>query len=255
MPIVLPDEIRRYEESGLLLHPCKDKKPVFAGWQEIASSDPAKNEEWFAVYRYNVGLLTGERNGIVVLDFDDLEMAREFFKQFREKIRAIMQTPRPGIHFPFRHPGGHVGNAVKMRIGNLLADIRGDGGYVVSPPSMNHGYHFVDGFELDPKKLEVFDPRWIEQKEVKRQKIEEDDTMRRIYRAMKWAEKVEPAVEHKGWHNKLFYFCCAMFQKFGLTVDQAYPLILAYNQKCKPPMCPDGLKHKIEDALAKATNP
>jgi len=28
-----------------------------------------------------------------------------------------MQTPRPGVHFAFAHPGGYIGNAVKATIG------------------------------------------------------------------------------------------------------------------------------------------
>jgi hypothetical protein len=58
-------------------------------------------------------------------------------------------------------------------------------------------------------------------------------------------------VEHQGWHNKIFWFCCSLASKFGLTEEQAVPLILAYNQRCQPPMCQNGLKHKIEDAWKK----
>jgi hypothetical protein len=163
VPHMLPDEIRRYEDSGLLLIPCKpDKTPAYKGWQQIASSQRQTHQRWFLQLGHQVGILTGCRNGLVYLDFDDRSAAREFFNQFRSRIRAIVETPH-GCHFPFRHPGGTIPNAVKTRIGNLLADIRGDGGYVIAPPSRINGnpYRFVEGYELEPKRLELFSPAWL----------------------------------------------------------------------------------------------
>jgi hypothetical protein len=250
---MLPREIEKYEESGLLLIPCKqDKHPAYKGWQQIASSERSKHKEWFEANHFNVGLLTGERNGIVVIDFDDLEMARSFYHEFRAKIKTIMQTPRPGIHFVFKHPGEIVRNAVKARIGDLLADVRGDGGFILAPPSETYGpYRFVEGFDLDPKQLEVFDPKWIERKEVKREPIHEDDTLRRITRARAWLAKHEPAISGQGGHKQMFSACCRMFQRFQLTIEQAWPLILEYSERCVPPFSEKELRHKILDASQK----
>ena len=48
----------------------------------------------------------------------------------------VVETPR-GVHLYFRHPGTHVGNRtrVKDETAKPRYDIRGDGGYVVAPPS------------------------------------------------------------------------------------------------------------------------
>jgi len=62
-------------------------------------------------------------------------------------------------------------------------------------------------------------------------------------------QKVEPAVSGQGGHNKLFYACCGVLRKFGLSLDQAWPLLLEYNSRCQPPFSERELLHKAEDAL------
>jgi hypothetical protein len=114
------------------------------------------------------GILTGERNGIVVIDFDDgVESARRFYRELCKKFTgtpkvAIARTPRPGIHMVMGHPGEPVKNAVKAMIMDVVADVRADGGYIVADPSVTCGrYEWVKGFELSTKKLDVFDPAWL----------------------------------------------------------------------------------------------
>src|SRR5262245_16125200 len=46
---------------------------------------------------YNIGLVA---KGITVVDLDDKELAREFWKKYREIITTAWETKR-GIHIPF----------------------------------------------------------------------------------------------------------------------------------------------------------
>jgi hypothetical protein len=46
----------------------------------------------------------------------------------------IVQTGSGGLHIYLAHPGGKVRNNVGQRLGDGI-DIRGDGGYVIAPPS------------------------------------------------------------------------------------------------------------------------
>ena len=118
----------------------------------------------------NLGIVTGSISRIVVVDCESIDDAKWFWES-RGKTTAVVETPR-GIHFYFRHPGQHVGNAqrVKDDAGNPRYDIRGDGGYVVAPPSeviegdgvaKTGAYRWRDGKQLiSVDVLPVFNPEF-----------------------------------------------------------------------------------------------
>ena len=147
---------------------------------------------------------------------------------------AIARTPRPGIHLVMKYPDEPVKNSVKAKLGNIIADIRANGAFVLAAPSVTYGrYKWVNGFELNTTDLDVFDPRWIERKEVKCLKVE-DDTILRIVRARLYATTVEGAVSGCGGHNRTYRLACKLRRDFALSVDQALPILLEWNEKCQP---------------------
>ena len=62
-------------------------------------------------------------------------------------VTRIGHTPSAGFHFLFQHPGSSIRNAVGILPG---VDIRGDGGYIVAPPSTigSNAYHWEDESEV-----------------------------------------------------------------------------------------------------------
>ncbi|MEO5366349.1 MAG: bifunctional DNA primase/polymerase, partial [Magnetococcus sp. WYHC-3] len=231
-------DMKRYEDQGLLLHPCKeDKSPLLKGWQSRASCEPSQLEEWFSTGQYKVGLLTGERNGIVVLDFDDKPMARRFFKEFRDKIKTLVETPR-GIHAYFAHPGGRVANTVKARIGDVIADIRGDGGYVVAP----HTYRFVEGFELDVKRLVSLDALKIERKGGK------GDARLAIKDPIKYISRIR-AIQGQNGSGQCFRACCVLRDSGLFSESETLAAMIIWNEtNAEPPFNLKELAHKVTDA-------
>ena len=105
-----------------------------------ASRNEAQVKQWWWQWPdANVGLATGVASGVVVLDIDGPKGA-ESIKALQAKHGKLPKTPTArtgggGWHLYFRHPGGLVRNSVK-RLGDGL-DVRGDGGYVVAPPSIH----------------------------------------------------------------------------------------------------------------------
>jgi hypothetical protein len=230
--------------------PLSGKSPI-GPWKEQASDDPCEIEAWKRS-GHNLGLPTGRLNRIVVRDYDGplgLEIAREEYRRRREFFQCLVKTPN-GLHVYLRQPEFDLRNSQKIE--GEPVDHRGEGGYVVSAGSTVNGkkYEFVEGHEFHAvEDLPVFPDLWLPtKKEVIVPTIEETDVLRRITRARLWLLKAEPAISGQRGHAKLFYCCCVVFTKFGLSMDQAWPLLLEYNARCVPPFSEKELRHKLEDA-------
>lgn len=104
----------------------------------MLESDPAVHEQWIQE-GLNVGFPL-EENGRSVIDFDEIEPARAFWKAHRNLCTVIVRTRR-GVHFHFS------GSTQTRKFAH--GDIKGNG-YVVYPPSVidNHQYEFIARGEL-----------------------------------------------------------------------------------------------------------
>lgn len=121
---------------GLSVFPVQPggKRPLFS-WERF-QTQPANYQEitsWRA--HCNLAMATGALSGVVIVDCESAEDT-EWFTVQRSGSPLRTQTPR-GYHLWFRHPGGHVPCAAKVPdpTGRPRYDIRGDGGYVLLPPS------------------------------------------------------------------------------------------------------------------------
>jgi hypothetical protein len=96
-----------------------------------------------------VGVPTGKKSGVVVLDVDVDEGGLESLAKLERAGAPIPKTARVrtgggGIHVFFRNPRGtEIRNSAGL-LGPGL-DVRGEGGYVVVPPSRTQSsYQWVD---------------------------------------------------------------------------------------------------------------
>ena len=120
------------------------KRPVLDSWERFQRERATPDEvgRWFDEHpRANLGIVTGAVSGIFVLDLDG-KNAQALVRKAGILLpkTACAATGNGGWHYYFRHPGVRVPNRVKLLSdGNGSAvDVRGDGGYVVAPPSI-HG--------------------------------------------------------------------------------------------------------------------
>lgn len=120
----------KYLEMGYSVIPMKkDKKPYFL-WKEFQTRHPSREEiiHWWDMYPdANVAIITGKISGIAVVDVEKggdvagLPMTR------------IVKTGGGGWHYYYKYQDG-IENKVRLR---EKTDIRGEGGYVVAPPSIH----------------------------------------------------------------------------------------------------------------------
>ena len=134
--------------------------------QQATSAAPMIQAWWRRWPEANIGLVTGEASGLVVLDVDPRhggEVALEELERRFGELPSTVQanTGGGGRHLVFRHPGIRVPNSAGL-LGPGL-DMRGDGGYIVAPPSLHaSGHRYVwDGAHpltaLEPAPI----PGWL----------------------------------------------------------------------------------------------
>jgi hypothetical protein len=67
-------------------------------------------------------------------------------------------------------------------------------------------------------------------------------------RADAYLSRIPGAVSKQGGHNQTFRAACVLVLGFGLTPDEAYPLLANWNLTCVPPWSDRDLWHKLHDA-------
>lgn len=131
---------QEYVRKGFSVIPVThDKRPAVHEWKTFQSRHalPSEIEEWYAKWpTCGVGIITGTISGLVVVDIDSPEALQKMV-EIKDQLGAppTVVTGK-GFHMYYRYPTGVgvVGNSVNKELG---LDIRGEGGYVVAPPSVH----------------------------------------------------------------------------------------------------------------------
>jgi putative DNA primase/helicase len=118
------------------------KHPRVTGGFKVATTDARQIQAWWRKWPdANIGIATGAVSGLIVIDIDGadgLATLQSLVAQHGALPRtAIVKTAR-GWHLYFAMPA--TCTPIPCSIGNGL-DVRGDGGYVVSPPSRHASGH------------------------------------------------------------------------------------------------------------------
>jgi len=135
-----------YAARGYPVFPCnRDKTPATEHGFKDATRDQQTIRQWWSVQPdAMIGVPTGAVSGIVVVDLDtDPAAGTDGPAAFTALIRSEgspirtrkHRTPRGGCHLLFAHPGTPVKNSAGALASGV--DIRGDGGYIIMPPSSN----------------------------------------------------------------------------------------------------------------------
>ncbi|MBZ9755270.1 bifunctional DNA primase/polymerase [Mesorhizobium sp. ESP6-5] len=121
--------------------PAAGKRPLIPAWQQAATTDPVQIGAWFSRWPIaNIGIATGAQSGVVVLDVDHKNGGMESLERLRQEIELpetlTAKSGSGGLHFYYRYP---LDEDVRNSAGKLGPglDIRGEGGFIVAPPSMH----------------------------------------------------------------------------------------------------------------------
>ncbi|WP_221091567.1 bifunctional DNA primase/polymerase [Deinococcus aquaedulcis] len=109
-----------------------------SSWKEMQRRLPTREEleAWYLEHRARgLGIVTGQVSGWVVIDVDPAGLG--LLQELGWAPHVL--TPSGGAHLYLKHPGWYVASNASHAGGTLPPgfDVRGDGGYIMAPPSRN----------------------------------------------------------------------------------------------------------------------
>ena len=129
----------RYAKRGLAVFPCgPDKRPLTENGFKDASADAEQICAWWSAHPdAMIGMPTGPASGIDVLDIDVKNVdGFAALPGWSDMSPVVVRTPSGGAHVWLKSDGTIRNSAGKIAPG---VDTRGQGGYVIVPPSQPNG--------------------------------------------------------------------------------------------------------------------
>ena len=148
-------------DLGLLVMPLAGKTPTVRGWRQWKGlSQQAIKTLSQQFPSANIGIITGELSRVTIIDVDDLSLLPMALNRFGRTPLQIRSGSRTSVHLYYRFAGEGCPN-IRQREG-LRIDVKGEGGFVVSPPSLHPdtgaAYDFEVGSWADLPKIPTLDP-------------------------------------------------------------------------------------------------
>ncbi len=225
-------------KQGRSVIPVGDNKKSLIKWEpyQHARADEEQIRKWWTQFPHaNIGVVTGEKSGMVGLDVD-IKNGVDGRKSLGPiPTTACVKTPSGGMHYYFKHPGVPVATSAGQ-IGEGL-DMRGDGAYVVVPPSKIGGVEYEWIVPLEYGVAEM--PKWLLDKTT------------RTHDSKKWQDGINGVPEGK--RNET---AASMAGKILSSCHQqlwepiGWEMLKTWNLKCPKPLVNNELR-SVWDSIKK----
>lgn len=227
-----------------------DKKPAIK-WGEL-NEEPLKEWDFPGC---NIAIITGEANGLIVVDCDSEASWVEWMKL--KPPTPVRVKSRRGMHFWYRWPSTYIKSDSHIELPGHTEqyDVKGGRSYTLLPPSLlcGHQYAFWPSAAnptakwMDIDTLPEFDPAW----RPDRVKAEHGDN-EKIKCARSYLSAIT-AVEGQG-GDKQTYKICVKLATSGYSEMEAMALLAEWNAtNCTPPWSAAELVRKLQCAYRDAT--
>jgi hypothetical protein len=226
--------------KGLAVFPCApgQKTPACVHGCKEATTDCIVIQQWWRSNpQFNIGIATGPASAVFVIDIDG-EAGEQALKQLEAAhiplpatVEAI--TPR-GRHVYFKWPQSPVPNTAGKLADGI--DTRGDGGYVLAPPSLHpSGRRYC--WSVDSAKAFAEAPQWL----LDRITSPKDGNGNGAALLSEWRELVTNGVEEGQRNNQLTRLTGHLLRRY---VDPwvTLQLVQSWNTThCRPPLAPENV--------------
>lgn len=233
------------------------KHPRVSGGLHDASTDEGRIRAWWKRWpNSNVAVATGRVSGVYALDVDNKRsvdlgngiLMPEGEHSLRQKELEIGKLPDTlssvtgsgGMHLIFAYPTGESLTSLGNRAGMLPSvDTRGDGGYIVVPPSLHpsgNRYRWID----EDEPISPLPSNWIKLLEESSQKPSTHPLDLEIPEGF-------TVNEGEGRHDWLFRMGSKLRGQHGLPAVALYGALQSYNLSAlRPPLEQREVEHIVE---------
>lgn len=213
-----------YLGKGLSVIPIgKDKKPFLERWLMYQNRLPTEQEikQWWTQWPdANIGIVTGKLSGITVVDIERGGKTEDM------PPTRIAKSGGGGWHYYYKYQEG-IGNKARIR---ELTDIRGDGGYIIAPPSVHgSGNRYAWVLEDDMTEFPTALFHIVSRKE---------------YTPLRASDYV--GIPDGSRNDKLHRLACSFLN--SMPEYEAWETVQEFNQTAKPPIGEDELKSVFDKA-------
>lgn len=235
-----------YAGMGLAVFPlrARNKTPATKNGCKDATTDQKQIASWWNRWPdANIGIATGSvSGGLVVIDLDrDEEKGRDGYEILQEWQRQHGQLPdtcqsitgRGGYHLLYRDTAEHR-NAQALFEG---VDIRGEGGYIVAPPSIHPNGHAYE-WEQGPEEFEIVQANELVREFINGPKREQQQYLH------------QPEMIPEGQRVSTLVSLIGSQRAKGLGDAAIRAAVQAENkEKCRPPLSDQELEREVFPAL------
>jgi hypothetical protein len=249
-PEALPESALAYARRGWSVIPLRprDKRPLipWARYQHHRADEPTIREWLRRSPDANVGIVTGAVSSLVVVDVDPAHGGDDSLASLERAHGPLPDTIEAatgggGRHLYFAHPGGLVPNKVGLAAG---IDLRGDGGFVVAPPSVHpSGRRYTWRSPERPDRAQPAPmPAWVAA-------LVRERGYRPGHTLAHWRRLVREGVR-EGERNNSVASLAGHLAWHGVDATVVLDLLLCWNaRRCRPPLSEDEVARTVESIM------
>jgi hypothetical protein len=226
-PEDVPAELLLAIRRGWRVFPCgrENKIPRLKEWQKFATNGISRIRSWLQQHRNcNWAAVTGSECSFFVLDVDGPQGADSLSRLVDEGNSlpaTLTATTSRGRHLYFLWPNGTNIRNSAGRLGEGL-DIRGNGGYVIIPPSIHPSGH---QYAYESKSATIAPaPKWLIERLID---IENS-------RSVASSDAFTPILE--GQRHSYLMSVGGLLRNKGMGYEAIFEALTAENQRCSPPL-------------------
>ncbi|MGD0777492.1 MAG: bifunctional DNA primase/polymerase [Candidatus Solibacter sp.] len=217
----------------------KGKHPRIKDWPKAATTEESLIRQWWAAWPdANIGVATGLGSGVFVIDVDGptgLSTLEKWKREHDWQAGTLTAITGRGSHLYFRQSDRKVPTSAG-KLGKGI-DVRGDGGYVVAPPSTHasgHRYAWKDA-----ERSVAAAPSWLTEAVAGGSIASRGPSV-----------PVDDAIP-EGLRNHTLFKAGCYLRGLGHSAEDIEPILRQMNAcRCDPPLDPEEVK-RITQSVAK----
>lgn len=234
------DHALSYLDRGWSVVPVQaGGKTALVKWKDYQERRPTPDEirQWWTQWPdANIAVITGSISGLIVLDVDGDEGAGSLKDKEIPPTRQARTVK--GTHHYYRHPGGYIASGVRFLPG---LDLRGDGGYVVAPPSRGRGGKLYEWVITD---VLADPPQWLLTVIEQQRSSLRDEINTPSPEQPDWYQEALKGVE-EGRRNSTATQLVGRWLGLGLAADETWVLLDWWNNKNAVPLKESELRRTL----------